>query len=231
MKPESRTARASKAHPAEAEARRDADRERLLDATLAHIPFDGWSPISLDSGAADCGLGGQTARLFPGGLAEVAAFYSARLDRLTLAAAAKADLAALKVRERVAAVVRMRLELMAGEREAVRRLVSFLALPPNARLGVRLTLNASDTLWRAIGDRSADFSYYTKRAILAGVYSSTVLFWLADRSDDSADTWAFLDRRIADVLKIMPRLNPGRWLSRLPVIGAAFAGDPAPRRP
>ncbi|MDA0675139.1 MAG: hypothetical protein O3A88_02030, partial [Proteobacteria bacterium] len=135
MTPEHRTTRAATAHHAEAEARRDADRGRLLDATLAHIPFDGWSQTSLDSGAADCGLAGQTARLFPDGVTEVAAFYGVRLDRLTLAAAAKADLAALKVRERVATVVRLRLELMAGEREAVRRLVSFIALPPNAPLG------------------------------------------------------------------------------------------------
>ncbi len=207
--------------------------DRLLDGVLANVPFDGWSNTALIAAARAAGLSeGAAARAFPGGVADAVREFSRRIDSETAVAAAELDLGALRVRERVAAVVRIRIRLLAPHREAVRRLLSWLALPPNAPLAARLTLRASDTLWRAIGDRSTDFSYYTKRAILAGVWSATVLYWLGDRSDDFEDTWAFLDRRIDEVVKVLPRLNPGRLLGRLPIIGRAFASikdsDPQP---
>jgi ubiquinone biosynthesis protein COQ9 len=69
-------------------------------------------------------------------------------------------------------------------------------------MGVRAMYKTVDLIWYTVGDKSADFSFYTKRALLAGVISATSLFWINDESDDSADSWQFLDRRIADVLKI-----------------------------
>ena len=45
-------------------------------------------------------------------------------------------------------------------------------------------------------------NWYTKRATLAGVYSSTVLYWLGDDSEGHEATWAFLDRRIENVMQI-----------------------------
>jgi ubiquinone biosynthesis protein COQ9 len=55
-------------------------------------------------------------------------------------------------------------------------------------------------MWYAAGDKSTDFNFYTKRATLAGVYSATLLYWLNDRSAGSEATWAFLDRRIDNVM-------------------------------
>jgi len=65
-------------------------------------------------------------------------------------------------------------------------------------------LSSASHLITAIPD--ADFSYYTKRMLLAGVYAATLLYWLEDRSQDAAATWAFLDRRIADIARI-PQLR------------------------
>ena len=62
-----------------------------------------------------------------------------------------------------------------------------------------------DAIWYAAGDTSTDYNFYTKRGLLAGVYSSTVLYWLNDDSEGAVATWAFLDRRIADVMKV-PKL-------------------------
>ena len=77
-----------------------------------------------------------------------------------------------------------------------------LALPGHARLAAACTARTVDAIWHAAGDRAADFSWYTKRAVLAAVYGATVLFWLRDSSDDDALTLAFLDRRLADVGQI-----------------------------
>ena len=114
----------------------------------------------------------------------------------------KQGVADLKVRDRIKQAVRIRLERHAGEREAVRRALALLSLPFNAPLALKLLYNTVDALWYAAGDTSTDFNFYTKRATLAGVYSSTLLYWLNDRTPGSEATWAFLDRRIDDVMKI-----------------------------
>jgi len=108
----------------------------------------------------------------------------------------------MKIRERVAFGVRRRLELVADEREAVRRGVALLALPVYAAEGARAVWHTADVIWTALGDTSTDYNWYSKRAILSGVYSSTVLYWLGDESEGFSDTWAFLDRRIEDVMRI-----------------------------
>ena len=92
----------------------------------------------------------------------------------------------------------------AKHKEAMRRLLSFLALPQNAGLASKLTWRTCSEMWYASGDISTDWNYYSKRILLASVYSSTVLYWMVDDGDgfaDFPDTWGFLERRIDDVLK------------------------------
>ena len=176
-----------------------AERDRLLDATLAHVPFDGWSERALRAGELD--LGEKPAELlFPGGPHEALAHFSRRADRQMIAALEKADIQGL--RRRVAFAVDARLDALDPHREAVRRGLSFLAMPHNAPLGARLLYRTVDDIWYAAGDRSADFSFYTRRGLLAAVVASTTLFWLDDRSEDRAETRAFLDRRLQDVMRI-----------------------------
>jgi len=178
-------------------------RDRLLLATLAHVPFDGWSDAAIRAGAADAGLTpAEALNAFPGGPAEALALFSDWADRQMLARLDKLDLDALKVREKVAAGVRLRLEALAPHKEAVRRGLSVLALPPNSGQALKSLHRTVDAIWTMAGDRATDYNYYTKRLLLAGVLSSTTLFWLNDRSEDHAATWAFLERRIDEVLKI-----------------------------
>lgn len=177
-------------------------RDRLLDAALVHVPFDGWTPAVLSAAARDCGVPHALAlNAFPGGAAEMIEYWNQRSDQRMLAALEARDLSALRYRDRVALAVRLRLESV-GHREAVRRGLAFLSLPQNAALASRCLYRTVDAVWHGLGDRSTDFSFYTKRALLAGVYAATVLYWLDDRSEGSTATWSFLDRRIGDVLKI-----------------------------
>ena len=101
--------------------------------------------------------------------------------------------------ERVRAVIALRLAQNRPHKEAVRRAVAVLALPRHAGSAAACTARTVDAIWHAAGDRSADFSWYTKRAILAAVYAATLLFWLRDSSEDDAATLAFLDRRMAGI--------------------------------
>lgn len=193
-------------------------REQLLSATLPHIPFDGWTMVAFHAGMRDAGADpGLAANAFPGGMTEMIEYWNRLADRRMLESLAAIDLDSMKVRERVARAVRLRLEQAAAHREAVRRGVAFLALPQNGPLAARCLYRTVDAIWHAIGDRSTDHNFYTKRALLAGVCGATVLFWLNDRSPDAAATWAFLDRRIEDVMRIpkaMARVE--RLAERLP---------------
>ncbi|OIR10078.1 hypothetical protein GALL_80060 [mine drainage metagenome] len=197
----------------------DEIRDRIVLAALAHVPFDGWCPAALQAGARDAGFDASMAeRAFLAGPAAAVEHFAALADRrLEAAAADDATLAGLGLTARIGRLVRLRLLPWAEHREAVRRALSLLTLPSHAARAAEIGWRTADSLWFAAGDRSADFSYYTKRLSLAAVYSSTLLFWLEDSSDGFADSWAFLDRRLTDFARL-PRLQKqiGAQLQALP---------------
>ncbi len=198
------------------------ERRAILEKALDHVPFDGWTERTLRQGAADAGFNDTMwRRAFPGGGADAIEFWSAETDREMAAALAEQDIVSLKIRERIAAAVRWRLETLAPHREAVRRSLSYLGQPQHAGLGLRVLYRTVDEMWYAAGDTATDFNFYTKRGLLAGVYTSTILFWLDDESDGHAAAWSFLDRRIADTMRI-PKVTAR--LRQIP------AGIPSPRR-
>ena len=182
---------------------REALREQLIEAVASHAAFDGWSDAALRAAAKDLGLDPALARnAFPGGAPEMIEFHSRLADRRMVVAYEQAAAEGLKLREKVALAVRLRLEANYANREAIRRALTLLALPIHAPLAARALYRTVDAVWYAVGDRSTDYNFYTKRALLAGVYGSTVLFWLNDKSPGADATWAFLDRRIADVMRV-----------------------------
>lgn len=188
----------------------DTLRDRILDAALPNVVFDGWSRKALIHGATAAGLDPADVDIaFPRGVRSAVEHWMRRADSAMAAALEAADLDSLRIRDRIAFAVRTRLEQAGTHREAVRRALAYLALPGNPRLAAQSLYRTVDAIWWACGDRSTDFNFYTKRGLLAAVYSSTLLYWLDDTSEDHADTWAFLDRRIADVMRV-PKLT-GRW--------------------
>jgi ubiquinone biosynthesis protein COQ9 len=202
---------------------RDADRERLLHAALAHVAFDGWSEASLKAAARDLGIPIERAlNAFPGGATELVAFHSEMADRDMLAALGREPLSEMRVRDKAALAIRLRLEANIRHREAIRSGLTYLMLPQNAALAAKLLYRTVDAIWYAIGDRSTDFNFYTKRGLLAAVYSATLFYWLGDKSEGCSATWSFLDRRIDEVMRVPKALGKlGKLTGKLPL----------PRRP
>lgn len=196
----------------------DAQRDAIVLAMLRHVPFDGFSVRALQAGAADAGFGRDgAARAFPRGPAEAAEHLSRYADRRMIEELRGRRLDAMRVRDRIATAVRVRIEVLAAHREAMRRLAGFLALPHNAPLAAGLCWRTVDAMWYAAGDASTDYNYYTKRGLLAAVLGSTFFCWLADAGDGKGDypeTWAFLERRITEVLAVFGL--PKRLFARLP---------------
>jgi ubiquinone biosynthesis protein COQ9 len=182
---------------------REEERDRLLEAALGHVPFDGWSRRSLVAAAADTGVDqGLARRLFPRGGDDLLAHLERWADRQMLARIDSEELQTLRVRERIARLVRARLEVLTPHREALRRATAARFLPGNALTATAALWRTVDLMWAVAGDRAADWSYYTKRSLLAAVWSSTFLFWLDDRSAGLEATWGFLERRIDNVMQI-----------------------------
>lgn len=192
------------------------ERDRAIDAMLPHVAFDGWSKRALRAGIAAAGMPIDEAELlFPLGIVDMIETFCDLADRRMEAAAA--DLPAMRVSAKVRAVIALRLEQNRPYKEAIRRAIAVLSLPHNTRASAACTARTVDAIWHAAGDRSADFSWYTKRAILTAVYSATLLFWLRDLSEDDAATLAFLDRRLAGVGRIGGlRRRAQRVMARLP---------------
>ncbi|KJE36125.1 ubiquinone biosynthesis protein [Thalassospira sp. HJ] len=183
--------------------RLQAQREALVEAALEHVPFDGWTKHALQAGADDLDLAsGEVGRLLPNGIRQAITTYVEVTDRKMVAALDEMGLENLKIRERIAAAVKTRLDLVEDQKDTVRAALAYMTLPQNAALGLKLTHGTVDKMWVAAGDTSTDHNWYTKRMLLAGVYGSTLAYWLDDTSEGHADSWAFLDRRIGNVLQI-----------------------------
>lgn len=178
-------------------------RAEVVEAALPHVVFDGWSRKTLEAAFADAGVDPGLAQLaFPRGGPDLAVEFHRMMDRrLAERLASDPALGRLKMREKIAYAVRVRLELVAEHREAVRRAATLFALPVYVPDGARMVWETADTIWTALGDDSTDYNWYTKRAILSSVYSATVLYWIGDDTPGHSATWSFLDRRIEDVMR------------------------------
>lgn len=182
---------------------KDKARADIIKHALPIVPFDGWNIQTLGKAAVAAGYKKtDVVRVFSGGAIDAADEYSRLADQQMLDALASYHLDNMKIRERITKAVRLRIELQAENREAIRRTVAIHSLPFYAHRGLRALYETVDNIWYAIGDNSTDFNFYSKRLTLAAVYSSTLLMWLDDHSPAQQATWEFLDRRIEDVMKI-----------------------------
>jgi ubiquinone biosynthesis protein COQ9 len=177
-------------------------RTAVLMAALPHAAFDGFTQSVLEKAGKEAHLGkAEIERLFENGPVSLVEFYSTWADAEMEKKLAATDLKAMKIRQRIAAAVKARLSVLKPHKEAARRAAALLSLPMNAALGAKLMYRTVDAMWRAAGDTSTDFNFYTKRGILAGVYGSTAMRWFSDTSDDEKATDEFLAARIENVMQ------------------------------
>jgi len=179
------------------------DLRRALAPALAEAAaFDGWSMTAVEAAAEATGIAPAVARLaFADGPMDMIAAWIASVDMAMEQAFSGGELDTLPVRERIRRLVAFRLEAVSGREEALRRALSIMAMPQNAPRSLKLGWRSADAMWRLAGDKATDYNHYTKRTILAGVYAATLAVFIDDKSAGKADTAAFLDRRLADIVR------------------------------
>ncbi|KQN92386.1 RpsU-divergently transcribed [Sphingomonas sp. Leaf231] len=180
----------------------DEVRARLAPSIAANAAFDGWGDAARDLAAELEGIDADVARLAfaDGAVAMIAAWFE-HIDAEMARSLPPEALAALKIRQRITALVEARLAVLAPEREALRRARAVLALPNNVARAARLGWRSVDRMWRLAGDTATDYNHYTKRAMLLAVYTATTTVFLDDDSEGQADTRAFLSRRIDGIMR------------------------------
>jgi ubiquinone biosynthesis protein COQ9 len=180
----------------------DEIRAALAPLIAQNAAFDGFGEAALRDAAARAGVDPDVARLaFPGGARDMVDAWFADVDATMAAKWSAERLAPLKIRERITALVEARIDLLAPNREALRRALALLALPTNVPFAAKLGWRAADAMWRLAGDTATDYNHYSKRAILGSVYGATMAVLLNDESEGLADTRAFLARRIDGVMR------------------------------
>ncbi len=180
--------------------------DELRDALAPHLApnaaFDGWSAAAVSAAADAIGADHDIARLaIPARPVEMIDLWFASVDREMAQRLLPGTLAAMKIRARITALVETRLDILAPDREALRRAVAILAMPQNAARATRLGWRSVDAMWRLAGDTATDYNHYTKRAMLAGIYAATIAVFLNDESEGQAETRAFLSRRIDNIMQ------------------------------
>ena len=180
----------------------DEIRLALAPEIAASAIFDGWNDTALVAAAEMAGADVDVARLaFKGGAMDMIAAWIEGVDAAMVEAFPPERIEAMKIRERIRALVAFRLEAIEGLEEALRNARSIMAMPQNAARSMRMGWHSADVMWRLAGDTATDYNHYTKRAILAGIYAATLAVFVDDDSPDKAKTHEFLDRRIDGVMK------------------------------
>ena len=202
-------------------------RMALAPAVADSAVFDGWTELAVANAANLEGADPEVARFaFKGGAMAMIAAWIAATDRAMAEALPPEKLAGLKIRERIRTLVQFRIDAVAGQQEALRRALAIMAMPHNAPDALRLGWRSADAMWRLAGDTATDYNHYTKRMTLGALYASTLAFYAYDESEGRAETRAFLDRRIDNVMQFekvkaqllrpdAERFSVARFLGRL----------------
>lgn len=176
-------------------------RDDILDALLPAVAFDGWTMQAARHAADQAGYGPDMAdAVFPAGADDLVGHFADRADREMLAALGNG--ADLKVRERIGAAVRARITWLLHRKEAEREAVAYWMRPLRKYKGAKIVWRTADRIWDWAGDTATDYNRYTKRTLLSGVIATTTMYWLRDEARNLDNTFAFLDRRIENVLQL-----------------------------
>ncbi len=188
--------------PLSADPTLDEIREALAPRLAANAAFDGWNDTAVESACAEIGLDPDLGRLaLKGGAMVLIDAWIASMDAEMARRLPPEKLGAMKIRDKITTLVATRLEIAAPDREGQRRALAIMAMPQNIAATARIGWRSADRMWRLAGDTATDFNHYTKRMTLSAVYASTLSVFVNDESEDFADTRAFLDRRIGNVMQ------------------------------
>lgn len=162
----------------------------IINIALNNAAFDGWNNKMLKNSGLELE--------FIYGINEFTEFFHQYNQDMLLNMASPEG----KIREKIAFLVESRLFLHPDHQLALKQLMAFYILPGNQAIAAKHLWDVADKIWYMVGDNSTDYNYYTKRALLSAVYSSSLLYFITDESENFQATRSFIKRRIENVMQI-----------------------------
>ncbi len=181
--------------------------DRIIQAMFLFVPITGWTLTSLKSAVVEAGFQeGDEYRAFRGDMDQVVAYYLDYNDRKMIEKLAEIDLSSMRVKDRVATAVMVRFRQAEVHKQVAVKASEYLKHPSRVSMSAKALYNTVSQIWYACGDTSTDYNFYTKRGLLATVYTASFLFWLKDDSEDNIRTRAYLSKKLDQVMQI-PRIK------------------------
>ncbi len=191
-------------------------KQKFLLTCVNHVPFDGWTVKSINLSLKELNFSKQEFKNhFPKGIRDLVKYYLEDSDNKMVLKYKKNKNTNSPIHLKIKEMILIKLQQSQNQKDVVRKTLFWLGLPKNSKIALMSLYNTVDLIWREAGDRSTDFNFYSKRAILSSVYSSTLLAFLGDNNPDLDKTEKFLDRRLKDVSKIPKLITPVKNFSNV----------------
>ncbi|XP_060802382.1 ubiquinone biosynthesis protein COQ9, mitochondrial isoform X2 [Amyelois transitella] len=198
----------------------------ILERALEYVPKSGWSVESISAGAEATGYPGVAHGLFPNGGGDLVHYFNVKCNEqlvVQMKSWPKEDLKEKKVPAQfIENAIMTRLLMIEPYKSTWPKAMAIQALPNNVSNCLATLLSLVDDICYHSGDRSVDFNWYIRRVGLAGIYKSAELFYLTDKSQDSAATRNFISSRIRDAQLIQNAINLNPVSAAPQTLSAAF---------
>lgn len=179
------------------------EKKALIEEILKNVPFDGFEESCFVESAKKLGHDPIILdALFPERPADIVKAFSQWADEEMLASLANVSPADLSVRGKIKLAVKSRMKCLWAHKEAVRKASAYWSRPDRGLQGGKSVWYTADAIWDWAGDTSEDINHYTKRMLLSGVVTSTILYWLGNDERTEEQVFDFLDRRIEQVVTV-----------------------------
>ena len=176
-------------------------RRKILNESKKYVVTNGWNESLFKSITKNKIFKiDEILTLFPEGYLSLLKFYLKELNIDMTSSAKNLDLTRMKTHQRIREIILLRLNIKQNEKDLIKRTYFTLLLPKHFNILLMSLYNIVDQIWFIAGDISTDFNFYSKRAILATVYSSTVLYWI--NNENFEETKKFLDKQLKKISKI-----------------------------
>lgn len=177
--------------------------EKIIHEALKDIVFDGLSWDVIVRASEKSGYDADVAlSVFPDKVTSFLTSFSDLIDKQMMDKLKSVPALDMKVRERIRHAVWIRFEILEPYKEMLRLSLSHWMNPMKKPAGMKMVWSTSDKIWKWAGDTATDYNKYTKRGLLSGVITATMLVWINDKTQGHQKTADFLDRRIDNVLVV-----------------------------
>ncbi len=181
-------------------------KDKIREQFIGLLAFEGWSQQALEKAVKNCGFEQSYADIiYPGKIAEFTNEFIEECNSQALRTALNDDFKKLRTTQKVEEIIFQRINAYHSKLvtiDNVRKFTGYCTNPAHLARSFRNIYEFSSDVWYLLGDKSTDFSYYTKRASLSAIYTKSMLYSLSDKSDNLSQTRKFIQKSIDGLMKI-----------------------------